>query len=114
MANCVFCQIIAQDLPTDFVYENEKMVVFRDIHPKAEVHLLIVPREHIASLIDAKVQHGPLIAEMLLLLPKLAKEQGLERGFRTVINTGPGGGQIIDHIHFHLLGAKHSGYLPKF
>lgn len=102
--NCLFCKIIAGEIPSDQVYVDEKVVVFKDIYPKADVHLLVIPREHIASLEDLNPQHDSLTAHMLRLLPKLAADQGLENGFRTIINTGPGGGQEIYHLHMHLLG----------
>lgn len=106
MTNCIFCKIISHEISADMIYEDEQIVVFKDIRPKARVHLLIVTKEHIASLAHASEQHAPLIAHMLLQLPKLAKAQGLENGFRTVINTGAGGGQEVEHIHFHLLGGS--------
>jgi histidine triad (HIT) family protein len=109
-AACLFCKIAAKEIPSEMVFEDENVVVFKDIRPKARVHLLIVSKEHIKSLLEAEEQHANLLAHMLLLLPKLAKEQGLKTGFRTVINTGAGGGQEIDHIHFHLLGG---GELPR-
>jgi len=111
MADCIFCKIIAGQIPTDFIYQDDKIVVFNDIRPKAKVHLLIVSKEHLPSLLEAKPENSDLLAHMTLSLPKIAKEQGLENGFRTIINTGSGGGQEIDHIHFHLLGG---GMLPKF
>ena len=110
MTNCIFCKIIAKEASTELIHEDEKIVVFKDIHPKAKVHLLIVPKEHIQSLAQATAEHAELMSHMLLILPQLAKEQGLSNGFRTVINTGEGGGQEIAHMHFHLLGG---GVLPK-
>ncbi|HHL45405.1 MAG TPA: histidine triad nucleotide-binding protein [Gammaproteobacteria bacterium] len=104
MSDCLFCKIVAGDVPADKVYEDERVVVFKDINPKAKVHLLVIPRIHLASLEDLEPEHDELIGYMIRLLPKLAKEQGLEQGFRTVINTGKGGGQIIFHLHIHLLG----------
>lgn len=111
MTDCIFCKIAAGEIPAKMVYEDDKVVVFHDIRPKARVHLLVVAREHIKNLFEAKEAHQNLLAHMLLLLPKLAKQEHLDNGFRTVINTGSGGGQEIDHIHFHLLGG---GMLPKF
>lgn len=109
MTDCIFCKIIDGKIPTDFIYQDDDVVVFKDIRPKARVHLLVVAKTHIKSLFDVSPEQGPLIQNMLLLLPKLAKEQGLNSGFRTIINTGSGGGQEIDHIHFHLIGG---GLLP--
>jgi len=110
MTNCIFCKIVAKEIPSALIHEDNKIVVFKDIRPKAKVHLLVVPKEHIKSLAQTTNQHADLLAHMLLVLPELAKTQGLKNGFRTIINTGEGGGQEIDHIHFHLLGG---GVLPK-
>lgn len=111
MKDCIFCKIIAGNIPADIVFQDEQVIVFKDIHPKAAVHLLIVSREHIVNLMEAEDKHHALLAHMLTLQSKLATEQGLKNGFRTVINTGSGGGQEVDHIHFHMLGG---GMLPKF
>jgi histidine triad (HIT) family protein len=111
MSDCLFCKIVEGSLPSEKVYEDEQLIVFKDIYPKADVHLLVIPREHIASLNEVEDSHDVLIAKMFRLLPKLAKEQGLDNGFRTVINTGPGGGQEVYHFHIHLLGG---GSLPGF
>lgn len=111
MTDCLFCKIAAGELPAEKVYEDEQVVVFRDINPKAPVHLLLIPREHLDSLNELEAAHDALMGHMLRLLPKLAKEQGLESGFRTIINTGKGGGQVVFHLHIHLLGG--SG-LPGF
>jgi histidine triad (HIT) family protein len=104
--NCLFCKIIAGEIPSAQVYSDEQVVVFKDINPKAAVHLLMVPREHIMSLNELETQHDNLVAQMMRTLPIIAKQQGLNDGFRTVINTGAGGGQIVFHLHIHLLGGK--------
>ncbi len=104
MSDCLFCKIAAGEVPADKVYEDERVVVFKDINPKAKVHLLAIPRIHLASLEDLQPEHDELMGYMLRLLPRIAREQGLENGFRTVINTGKGGGQVIFHLHIHLLG----------
>lgn len=106
MSDCLFCKIAAGEIPADVVYEDDQVLVFKDINPKAEVHLLIIPRQHIASLADVASEHDALIAHMMRLLPQLAHEQGLEHGFRTIINTGRGGGQEVFHLHMHLLGGS--------
>lgn len=111
MSDCIFCKIVAGEIPADTVYEDDRVVVFRDINPKAAVHLLVIPREHIASLDELDAGHDALMAHMLRLLPRLAAEQGLDQGYRTIINTGKGGGQEVFHLHIHLLGG--SG-LPGF
>lgn len=106
MSDCIFCKIRDGEIPSDKVYEDDKVFVFRDINPKAQVHLLMIPREHIASLDELQPAHDALIAYMLRLLPKLAKDQGLDSGYRTIINTGKGGGQEVFHLHIHLLGGN--------
>ena len=111
MSDCLFCKIAAGEIPSNTVFEDDQVIVFKDLYPKANVHLLIVPREHVASLNEMDASHDALMAHMMRLLPKLAKEQGLNDGFRTIINTGPGGGQEIFHLHIHLLGG---GRLPGF
>jgi histidine triad (HIT) family protein len=111
MSDCLFCKIAAGEIPSEIVYEDEHLVVFRDINPKAEVHLLVIPRAHIASLDEVTPEQDALLAHMLRFLPQLAKSQGLNDGFRTIINTGKGGGQIIFHLHMHLLGGED---LPGF
>ena len=107
MTDCLFCKIVKGEIPSEKVYENEDVIVFKDLYPKADVHLLIVPRKHIASLNELLPEDQQLMGKMMLLLPKLAKDQGLDQGFRTIINTGRGGGQEVFHIHIHLLGGGH-------
>jgi histidine triad (HIT) family protein len=104
--NCIFCKIRDGQIPSDQVYSDEQVIVFKDVNPKAPVHLLVVPREHIESLNQLEDSHAHLMAHIMLLLQKLAKKQGLDDGFRTVINTGPAGGQVVFHLHVHLLGGK--------
>ena len=111
MSDCLFCKIAADEISSDRVYEDEQVIVFKDIYPKANVHLLLIPRQHIASLNELDESHDALMAHMLRLLPRLAKEQGLDEGFRTIINTGPGGGQEVFHLHVHLMGGDR---LPGF
>lgn len=111
MSDCLFCKILTGEIPSDKIYEDEKVYVFRDKHPKADVHLLIIPREHIDSLNELDESHDEIMAYMIRILPKLAKEQGLDTGFRTIINTGRGGGQEVFHLHIHLMGGSR---LPGF
>lgn len=111
MSDCLFCKILAGEIPSDKVYEDDKMFVFKDLYPKADVHLLAIPRVHIESLNEVNDEHDDIMAHMIKQLPKLAKEQGLNDGFRTIINTGKGGGQVVFHLHMHLLGGKN---LPGF
>ena len=106
MSDCLFCKIAAGEIPADIVYQDEQVVVFKDINPKAEVHLLLIPRVHLDSLNALQAEHDGLIAYMMKLLPSLAQQQGLSEGFRTIINTGKGGGQEVFHLHVHLMGGK--------
>jgi histidine triad (HIT) family protein len=109
--DCLFCMIVSGAIPPDRVYEDDDVVVFKDIHPKAPVHLLVVPRLHVGTLWDLAEEHDNLIGRIVRLLPRLAEGQGLTEGFRTIINTGAGGGQEVFHLHLHLLGG---GRLPGF
>jgi len=104
VSDCLFCKIIAGDIPSSKVYQDDQIFVFKDINPKAEVHLLVIPKIHIKSLAETTKEHQQLIADMMIKLPELARSQGLSDGFRTIINTGPGGGQEVDHLHIHILG----------
>ena len=105
--DCIFCKIVHRKIPADIIFENKDFLVFKDLYPKATTHLLIIPKQHIDSLSHLQDDHKNLAAEMLFLLPAIAKDVGLT-GFRTVINTGAAGGQEIDHLHFHLQMNFHS------
>lgn len=109
-ADCIFCKIIKGDIPSKKIYEDDEVIAFNDIHPLAPVHFLVIPKEHIESLASCESRHQALLGKMLLLAPKLAKEQGL-KGFRSMINTGVEGGQEVFHIHVHAFGGCDT--LPK-
>ena len=104
MDDCLFCKIVRGELPSKKAYEDEDVLVFHDIHPIAPVHLLLIPKVHVESLVSCGVQHQTILGKLLLLAPKLAQEHGLDNGFRTMINTGPGGGQEVFHLHLHVFG----------
>ena len=105
--NCIFCQIIEGTIPSTLVYEDEQVVAFRDIHPQAPVHILIIPRRHITSLAELTEAEESLAGHMVLVATTLAKREGiLHKGFRLVINSGPQGGQLVGHLHLHLLGGR--------
>ena len=104
MSDCLFCKIIADEIPSSKVYEDEEVLVIHDIHPFARVHMLVLPKMHIASLAHCGPEHEKILGKMLALAPRLAKEAGLESGFKTLINTGRGGGQEFFHIHIHVFG----------
>jgi len=103
-SNCLFCRIVRGEIPSKRVHADDDVVVFHDIHPAAPVHLLIAPRRHVDSLISAEPGDQALLGKMLLLAPRLAQEHGATDGFRLVVNNGPGGGQEVPHLHFHILG----------
>ncbi len=104
MSECVFCKIVAGELPSRNVYEDDELLAFHDIYPLAAVHLLIIPKTHIVSLAECTTKHQDLLGRMLLLAPRLAQTHGLESGFRTAINTGRGGGQTVFHLHINMFG----------
>jgi histidine triad (HIT) family protein len=111
MTDCLFCKIVAGDIPSDKVYEDDLIYAFKDIYPKADVHILVIPKVHITSLEELSSEHNDLMAHMMLKLKDIASEQGLTTGFRTIINTGPGGGQEVGHLHIHIMGGPN---LPGF
>ena len=104
MSDCLFCRIARGEIPCRKVYEDDEVLAFHDINPVAPVHFMLIPKLHLASLMQAEEAHADLLGRMLLLASNLAKEQGLENGFRTVINTGKGGGQEVFHLHIHIIG----------
>ena len=106
MTDCLFCKIVAGEIPAEIVYEDEQILVFKDINPRAAVHLLAIPKIHLTSLEDLTSEHQMLIGHIMVQLPHLARAQGLPDGFRAIINSGPGGGQEVGHLHVHLLGGE--------
>lgn len=102
--DCIFCKITRGEIPCKKIYEDAEVLAFHDINPVAPVHFMLVPKQHIESLLDVGDAHAALLGKLLLLAPKLAREQGLESGFRTVINSGHGGGQEVFHLHVHVIG----------
>ena len=107
MKQCIFCRVIEHTSPAKIVFEDDEIVAFEDVHPQAPVHILVVPRKHLASLEDATRDDAPLLGRMHIVATQLARERGLEtRGYRTVFNTGSGAGQSVFHLHLHLLGGR--------
>jgi histidine triad (HIT) family protein len=105
--DCVFCKIIAREIPAEILYQDDEVIAFPDINPSAPVHLLIIPRKHIPSLLQLKKADIPLIGHMAEVASRLAKEKGIaESGYRIVINSGKEGGQVVPHLHMHLLGGR--------
>ena len=104
---CLFCRIVAGELPSDRVHEDDAIVAMRDIAPRAPTHILILPREHIPSAADLTAADGPLLGSIFETAATLASREGIaERGYRVVTNVGPWGGQSVDHLHFHLMGGR--------
>ena len=108
--DCVFCKIISGDIPSSKVYEDEWVVAFKDLEPQAPVHVLIVPKEHIASAAEITAENSFLIAKVFEAAAKIAKEMDLKDGFRIVNNCGDCAGQTVKHLHFHMLGGRDFGW----
>jgi histidine triad (HIT) family protein len=107
VSDCAFCRIVGRQSPADIVYEDDDVLAFKDIYPKAPVHLLIVPRRHIASLADIGEADAVVLGRCVLAARRLAEATGyLEKGFRLGVNTGPEGGQVVYHVHFHFTAGR--------
>ena len=102
--DCLFCKIVAGQIPSKKAYEDDDVLAFHDIHPIAPVHFLIIPKDHFDSLDQAETRHQALLGKLMLLAPKLARENGLDDGFRLIVNTGRGGHQEVFHLHLHVTG----------
>ena len=104
---CIFCQIASGKIPSDFIYQDEELIAFRDINPQAPVHLIIIPRRHITSLTHLSEADSALIGRMVAIANQLAKGEGVaDKGYRLAINCGKEGGQAVPHLHMHLLGGR--------
>lgn len=110
--NCLFCKIVSGTIPAKKVLEDDLCLAFHDIDPKAPVHVLVIPKEHIESQAHAMEQHEALLGHLMLTAAKVAEELGLTQGFRTVINTGDDGGQTVSHLHLHVLGGRAMHWPP--
>ncbi|MFH1762941.1 MAG: histidine triad nucleotide-binding protein [Gemmatimonadota bacterium] len=112
-SNCLFCRIAEGEIPADIVRSDPEVVAFRDIHPQAPTHILIIPREHITSVGDLADRDADLMGKLFLVARDLAREEGIsEGGFRMVVNSGPAAGQTVLHVHLHLLGGRGMGWPP--
>ncbi len=112
MKDCLFCKIVAGEIPSTKVYEDEKVYAFLDIDPKAPFHAIVIPKEHITSAVEISSDNSSLIAAVFEAIAKIAKNENLEKGFRVVNNCGEEGGQTVGHIHFHLLARRNLGWPP--
>jgi histidine triad (HIT) family protein len=108
----LFSKIIRKEIPADIVYEDDLALAFRDIHPQAPVHILVIPKKPIAKLADAESGDRALMGHLLLTVKRVAEQLGLSNGYRVVINTGNDGGQTVDHLHLHILGGRHMNWPP--
>ena len=110
MEDCVFCKIIKGEIPSNKVYEDEEILAFKDINPAAPIHILVIPKKHIASLVDMKERDEILISKIYTVINKIAQDIGIDKkGFRVIVNCGEDGGQEVAHLHFHLLAGKKLG-----
>ncbi len=113
MTDCIFCKIAAGEIETEFVYEDDQVVAFRDLNPQAPTHVLVIPRAHIATTNDLTVENADLVGCMTLAAKQIAEQDGIaERGYRTVLNCNPEAGQSVFHIHLHVLGGRPMGWPP--
>ena len=109
MEQCLFCKIAAGEIPSDRVYEDDMVLAFRDIHPQAPVHVLVIPKKHIASIDDLGAEDADLAAHLLCTIPAIARKLGLGNGYRVVSNCGQDACQSVRHLHFHILGGRQLG-----
>ncbi len=110
--SCLFCKIVEGSIPSTAVYQDELCYAFADIHPQAPVHVLVAPREHIVSLSETDANDCELLGRLLRAAVEIARAKGLAKGYRVVVNTGPDGGQTVDHLHVHLLGGRSLTWPP--
>lgn len=113
MSQCIFCKIVAEEIPSDKVYEDEQVLAFKDIDAQAPVHILVIPKKHIGSVLEVKPEDAQLIMHIMEVIQKIAVENGLDQeGFRITVNTGRDGGQTVPHLHFHILGGRAMAWPP--
>ena len=106
MENCLFCKIVRGEIPSTKVFEDEKVLAFRDIAPMAPTHILVIPKEHIASVNEVNAENAAIVAHIFTVIPQIAAAEKLEGGYRVVSNCGADAGQTVHHLHFHILGGK--------
>jgi histidine triad (HIT) family protein len=112
MSETIFSKIIRREIPADIVYEDDLTLAFRDVHPQAPVHILIIPKQPIVSIAEATDADTALLGQLLLTVKRVATQEGLSKGYRVVINTGEDGGQTVFHLHLHLLGKRQMTWPP--
>ena len=106
MENCLFCKIVAGTIPSTKVYEDDSILAFRDINPQAPVHVLVIPKVHIQDTDGVTAENSAVVAHIFEVIPQIAKAEGLVNGYRIISNCGPDSGQMVPHLHFHILGGK--------
>lgn len=112
MADCIFCKIVSGDIPSNKVYEDELCLAFKDLNPQAPTHILVVPKEHIRSVDDINESNEAVVGHIFSVIAKIAKDEGLENGYRVVSNIGEQGQQSVPHLHFHILGGRDMTWPP--
>lgn len=110
--DCIFCKIINKEIPSTLIYEDDKVIAFKDISPQAPVHYLVIPKDHIVSADSINEDNKELIGHIIFIASQIAKEEGLDEGYRIINNCGSDGGQTVDHIHFHVLGKRQMLWPP--
>ena len=109
---CLFCRMVKKEIPTDIVLETDRVLAFRDIHPVAPTHVLVIPKKHIGSIADTTDDDASLLGELMIAARDVAKREKLESGYRLVVNTGDDGGQSVFHLHLHVLGKRKLAWPP--
>ena len=112
MSDCLFCKIVSGEIPSQKLYEDDEILAFHDVAPQAPVHFLIVPKKHMDSLNDTSAEDAALLAHIVLKIKEIARDAGLENGYRVVINTGEDGMQSVQHLHVHVLGKRKMMWPP--
>jgi len=110
--DCIFCKVIAGTIPAARVYDDEQCIAFTDVNPQAPHHVLVVPKVHVTSLAFTTAKDQELLGHLMVAANEVARQQGLEHGYRVVVNTGPDGGQTVSHLHLHVMGGRHMGWPP--
>ena len=111
--DCIFCKIAAKEVPSEIIYEDEKVLVFKDLEPKAPVHVLVIPKAHISSVMEINEENSEIISHIFKVIKKLSSKLNLQNGFRVINNCGKYGGQTVNHIHFHVLGGQQLEWNPS-
>ena len=113
MNDCLFCRIVEKKIPAKIVHEDDQTLAFDDVNPQAPVHTLVIPKKHVAAVLNCNAQDEGLLGQLLLACAKVAKQKGLaESGYRVVVNTGRDGGQTVFHLHVHVMGGRHMAWPP--